>query len=62
MYYVLSIVISLQKVKKLFQVRLDEKKKEKVGSDPQAMFIYWLSQKQYSRKKLLLTVMEYFIV
>lgn len=50
------------KSKILFQVRLDKKRKEKVGSDPQAIFIYWLSQKQYSRKKLLLTVMEYFIV
>lgn len=48
--------------KKLFQVRLGKKRKEKVGSDPQAMFIYWLNQKQYSKKKLLLTVMEYFIV
>ena len=41
---------------------LGKERKGKVGSDPQAMFIYWLSQKQYSRKKLLLTVMEYFIV
>ena len=62
MYYVLSMIISLQKVKNLFQVRLDKKREEKVGSGPQAIFIYWLSQKQYSRKKLLLTVMEYFIV
>jgi len=56
------MIISLQKVKNLFQVRLDKKREEKVGSGPQAMFIYWLSQKRYSRNKLLLTVMEYFIV
>ena len=49
------MIISLQKVKNLFQVRLDKKREEKVGSGPQAMFIYWLSQKRYSRNKLLLT-------